>query len=82
MAIADSRLVAMDEHGVTLGWKDYRAKGKTRHKTMTLGADEFMRRFLLHVLAGGFHRIHHYGLLANGNRKTNRRHFRMRKRAG
>jgi hypothetical protein len=70
VAIANSRLVAMDEHGVTFGWKDYRAKGKTRHKTMTLGAGEFMRRFLLHVLPGGFHRIRHYGLLANGSRKT------------
>jgi hypothetical protein len=71
VAIANSRLVAMDEHGVTFGWKDYRAKGSTRHKTMTLGADEFMRRFLLHVLPGGFHRIRHYGLLANGSRKAN-----------
>ena len=61
----------MDEHGVTFGWKDYRAKGRTRHKTMTLGADEFLRRFLLHVLPGGFHRIRHYGLLANGSRKAN-----------
>ncbi len=55
-------------------WKDYRVKegsrGKSRHKTMTLGADEFMRRFLLHVLPGGFHRIRHYGLLANGSRKA------------
>ena len=71
VAIANSRLVALDERGVTFGWKDYRAKGRTRHKTMTLGADEFMRRFLLHVLPGGFHRIRHYGLLANGSRKAN-----------
>ena len=71
VAIANSRLVALDERGVTFRWKDYRAKGKTRHKTMTLGADEFMRRFLLHVLPGGFHRIRHYGLLANGSRKVN-----------
>ncbi len=70
VAIANSRLVAMDEHGVSFGWKDYRAKGRTRHKTMTLGADEFMRRFLLHVLPGGLHRIRHYGLLANGSRKA------------
>ena len=69
VAISNSRLVAMDERGVTFRWKDYRAKGRTRHKTMTLGADEFMRRFLLHVLPGGFHRIRHYGLLANGSRK-------------
>ena len=64
----------MDEHGVTFRWKDYRvkdgAKGKTRHKTMTLAPGEFMRRFLLHVLPGGFHRIRHYGLLANGSRKA------------
>ena len=65
-----SRLVAIDEHGVAFRWKDYRAKGRTRHKTMTLAADEFMRRFLLHVLPGGFHRIRHYGLLANGSRKA------------
>ena len=71
VAIANSRLLAIDEHAVTFGWKDYRAKGKTRHKTMTLGADEFMRRFLLHVLPSGFHRIRHYGLLANGSRKAN-----------
>ncbi|GER20784.1 hypothetical protein VCH24_58260 [Variovorax boronicumulans] len=68
VAISNSRLVAMDEQGVTFRWKDYRAKGHTRRKTMTLDADEFMRRFLLHVLPGGFHRIRHYGLLANGNR--------------
>ena len=75
VAISNSRLIAMNEHGVTFKWKDYRvkdgAKGMTRHKTMTLGADEFMRRFLLHVLPGGFHRIRHYGLLANGSRKAN-----------
>jgi hypothetical protein len=55
--------------GVTFRWKDYRAKGRTRHKAMTLAPQEFMRRFLLHVLPGGFHRIRHYGLLANGSRK-------------
>jgi hypothetical protein len=71
VAIANSRLVALDEHGVTFRWKDYRAKGKTRHKTMTLSPDEFMRRFLLHVLPSGFHRIRHYGLIANGERKGN-----------
>ena len=68
VAISNSRLVAMDERGVSFRWKDYRAKGATRRKTMTLDADEFMRRFLLHVLPGGFHRIRHYGLLANGAR--------------
>ena len=71
VAISNSRLVAMDERGVTFRWKDYRAKGRTRHKAMTLSPDEFMRRFLLHVLPAGFHRIRHYGLLANGNRKDN-----------
>lgn len=70
VAISNSRLLAMDEHGVTFRWKDYRAKGKTRHKAMTLNPQEFMRRFLLHVLPGGFHRIRHYGFLANGNRRT------------
>lgn len=59
----------LDERGVTFRWKDYRAKGRTRYKTMTLDADEFMRRFLLHVLPGGFHRIRHYGLLANAARR-------------
>jgi len=70
VAISNSRLLAMDEHGVTFKWKDYRAKGQTRHKAMTLAPQEFMRRFLLHVLPGGFHRIRHYGLLANGSRKS------------
>jgi hypothetical protein len=70
VAISNSRLIAMDERGVTFRWKDYRAKGRTRHKAMTLDADEFMRRFLLHVLPGGFHRIRHYGLLANGCRRN------------
>ena len=70
VAISNSRLVSMDERGVIFRWKDYRAKGKTRHKSMTLEPEEFMRRFLLHVLPGGFHRIRHYGLLANGSRKA------------
>jgi hypothetical protein len=69
VAIANSRLVAMDQGQVTFRWKDYRAKGRTRHKTMTLAAEEFMRRFLLHVLPSGFHRIRHYGLLANAGRR-------------
>ena len=71
VAIANSRLLALDERGVTFRWKDYRAAGRTRHKTMSLSAEEFMRRFLLHVLPGGFHRIRHYGLLANARRKCN-----------
>ena len=69
VAISNSRLVASDDRGVTFRWKDYREHGRTRYKTMTLATDEFMRRFLLHVLPSGFHRIRHYGLLANANRK-------------
>ena len=65
------RLIALDERGVTFRWKDYRAKGHTRYKAMTLDAGEFMRRFLLHVLPSGFHRIRHYGLLANCCRSAN-----------
>ncbi len=69
VAIANSRLLAIDDRGVTFRWKDYRVHGRTRHKTMTLSPDEFIRRFLLHVLPSGFHRIRHYGLLANGKRR-------------
>jgi hypothetical protein len=68
VAISNSRLIALDQRGVTFRWKDYRAKGCPRHKTMTLEPGEFMRRFLLHVLPAGFHRIRHYGLLANCSR--------------
>jgi Zn finger protein HypA/HybF involved in hydrogenase expression len=71
VAISNRRLIALDERGVTFRWKDYRAKGHTRNKTMTLSPDEFMRRFLLHVLPSGFHRIRHYGLFANAERKDN-----------
>jgi predicted RNA-binding Zn-ribbon protein involved in translation (DUF1610 family) len=71
VAIANSRLMALDEHGVTFKWKNYRAKERYRHKTMTLSVDEFIRRFLLHVLPAGFHRIRHYGLIANTARKDN-----------
>jgi Putative transposase/Transposase zinc-binding domain len=75
VAISNSRLVSLDERGVSFRWKDYRAKGSKgagqRHKTMTLSPQEFMRRFLLHVLPRGLHRIRHYGLLANGNRRAN-----------
>ena len=71
VAISNRRLVAMGENGVSFRWKDYRAKGRTRHKTMTLAPEEFMRRFLLHVLPTGFHRIRHYGLLANAGRREN-----------
>src|SRR5271157_3668769 len=69
VAISNSRLVALEDRGVTFRWKDYRAHGRTRHKSMTLPTEEFMRRFLLHVLPSGFHRIRHYGILANANRK-------------
>ena len=68
VAISNGRLIAHDERGVTFRWKDYRAKGRTRYKTMTLAAEEFMRRFLLHVLPRRFHRIRHYGLLGNAHR--------------
>jgi hypothetical protein len=71
VAIANSRLIALDEQGITFKWKDYRAKGRCRYKTMTLTADEFIRRFLLHVLPSGFHRIRSYGLIANTTRKDN-----------
>jgi hypothetical protein len=70
VAISNGRLIGLDERGVTFRWKDYRAKGRTRYKAMTLDAGEFMRRFLLHVLPGGFHRIRHYGFLANCNRSA------------
>ena len=65
VAISNSRLVALDERGVTFRYKDYRRNGQARYRTMTLSADEFIRRFLLHVLPKGFHRIRHYGLLAS-----------------
>jgi hypothetical protein len=71
VAISNQRLVALDNNGVTFRWKDYRAKGRTRYKRMTLATDEFIRRFLLHVLPAGFHRIRHYGLFANGDRAEN-----------
>jgi Putative transposase len=64
VAIANSRLVAFNQNGVTFRWKDYRIEGPDRYKTMTLATDEFIRRFLIHVLPRGFHRIRHYGLLA------------------
>jgi hypothetical protein len=71
VAIANSRLIALDETSVTFKWKDYRAKDRERAKVMTLAIDEFIRRFLIHVLPSGFHRIRHYGLLANGGRAEN-----------
>jgi hypothetical protein len=71
IAIANSRLIAFDGERVTFKWKDYRAKRDARYKLMTLDADEFIRRFLIHVLPAGFHRIRHYGLFANGGRADN-----------
>ncbi len=71
VAIANSRLLALDDAGVTFERKDYRIKGRDRLKTMTLDAAEFIRRFLLHVLPSGFHRIRHYGLLASAVRVQN-----------
>ena len=71
IAISNRRLVSADENGVTFKYKDYRIEGPGRYKTMTLATDEFIRRFLVHVLPKGFHRIRHYGLLANGNRADN-----------
>src|SRR5438105_7009440 len=71
VAISNSRLIALDERGVTFRYKDYRRNGQVRYRTMTLSADEFIRRFLLHVLPKGFHRIRHYGLLASVGCKAN-----------
>jgi hypothetical protein len=71
VAIANSRLIAVDDDGVTFKWKDYRANERVRAKVMRLDVDEFIRRFLIHVLPGGFHRIRHYGLFANGARADN-----------
>jgi hypothetical protein len=71
VAISNRRLVSADDDGIAFRWKDYRIDGSGRWKTMTLTAHEFIRRFLMHVLPKGFHRIRHYGLFANGNRAAN-----------
>jgi hypothetical protein len=71
VAIANGRLITLDDNGVTFKWKDYRAKGRERFKVMTLAVDEFIGRFLLRVLPSGFHRIRHYGLFANSGRAEN-----------
>jgi len=71
VAIANSRLIACDRSAVTFRWKDYRAEGRDRQKVMILATAEFIRRFLIHVLPSGFHRIRHYGLLASGTRADN-----------
>jgi hypothetical protein len=71
VAISNSRLLALDERGVTFRYKDYRRNGRARYRTMTLAPDEFIRCFLLHILPKGFHRIRHHGLLASAAYKTN-----------
>jgi hypothetical protein len=70
VAISNSRLISFDQSGVTFRYKDYRRDGADRQQIMTLTTDEFIRRFLLHVLPRGFHRIRHYGLLAGGSRTS------------
>jgi predicted RNA-binding Zn-ribbon protein involved in translation (DUF1610 family) len=71
VAISNRRLIACDERGVTFKWKNYRVDGPERYGVMTLATDEFIRRFLMHVLPAGFHRIRYYGLLASGKRAEN-----------
>jgi hypothetical protein len=71
VAISNRRLISLDDTGVTFRYKDYRRDGADRQRSMTLSTDEFIRRFLLHVLPKGFHRIRHYGLLASAGRKAN-----------
>jgi hypothetical protein len=77
IAISNRRLLSADQKGVTFKYKDYRIEGPDRYKTMTLATHEFIRRFLIHVLPKGFHRIRHYGLLASGNRAANTTHARQ-----
>ena len=69
VAISNRRLIAFDETGVTFRYKDYRRDGAERQQVTTLATDEFIRRFLIHVLPRGFHRIRHYGLLASSTHK-------------
>ncbi|HEY6257812.1 MAG TPA: IS91 family transposase [Xanthobacteraceae bacterium] len=71
VAIANSRLIGFNHNGVTFMWKDYRVEGCDRYKVMTLATHEFIRRFLIHVLPDGFHRIRHYGLFASASRADN-----------
>lgn len=71
VAISNSRIVSADANTVAFRWKDYRIKNGERQKVIRLATPEFIRRFLIHVLPDGFHRIRHYGLLASGNRKAN-----------
>jgi len=71
VAISNSRLIRIDERSITFRVKNYRSKGAGRHTTMTLATSEFIRRFLIHVLPKGQHRIRHYGFFGNGNRAAN-----------
>jgi hypothetical protein len=71
VAISNRRLLACNDKGVTFKWKDYRREGRQRYRVMTLATHEFIRRFLIHVLPAGFHRIRYYGLLASGKRADN-----------
>jgi hypothetical protein len=71
VAISNNRLISADVDTVTFRWKDYRIKASERQSTMRLATSEFIRRFLIHVLPDGFHRIRHYGLLASSGRKAN-----------
>jgi hypothetical protein len=71
VAISNRRLITLDSRGVTFRYKDYRANGRARYKVMTLAPAEFIRRFLIHVLPEGFHRIRHYGLFASTSRTSN-----------
>ena len=71
MAISNSRLVSLDNNKVTFKWKDYRHKEGYQQKNMTLSVDEFIQRFLIHILPKQFHRIRHIGLFANARRKNN-----------
>jgi ssDNA-binding Zn-finger/Zn-ribbon topoisomerase 1 len=71
VAISNRRLIACDDNGVTFKWKDYRREGPDRYKVMTLAINEFIRRFLIHVLPAGFHRIRYYGLFASSKRADN-----------
>src|SRR6202158_2150557 len=68
VAISNHRLIAVDQRSVTFKVKDYRIEGPGRYTTMTLDVREFIRRFLIHLLPKGFHRIRHYGLFASANR--------------
>jgi hypothetical protein len=71
VAISNRRLIALDSRGVSFRYKDYRADRRARYKVMTLATSEFIRRFLIHVLPDGFHRIRHYGLFASASRADN-----------